>query len=137
MSCCSYFESPSVFNVTRRRARKPHACCECGDAIQPGDTYIHSSGCWDGHWDAYSQCLACDAWADALKAAMRAVPEACDCILFGQLWEAIGEWTSEELGYCPMTGETYETGAARRARWAELYDRQRRTLRLSMVEVGS
>ena len=33
-----------------RKARKPHRCTYCGEAINAGDTYAYQTGNWDGRW---------------------------------------------------------------------------------------
>ncbi len=40
-------------------ARKPHVCCECGAAIQPGERYQRSKGLWEGHWWTEATCDPC------------------------------------------------------------------------------
>jgi len=60
---CSFidYEAPSVFRQEARTARKAHACSECGRIIDPGDTYGHVTGCWDGHWSTFRTCAPCRA----------------------------------------------------------------------------
>lgn len=52
-------EMPEAFRTACRKARKSHACCECGDKIQEGDQYQYSSGVWNGEPASYKQCLNC------------------------------------------------------------------------------
>jgi len=40
-------EMPKAFSTKTRKARKPHICCECNHAINPGEEYQYSSGIWD------------------------------------------------------------------------------------------
>lgn len=49
-------EEPSVFIQHDRKARKEHKCCECGKTIEKGETYVVSSGIWDGKPDRFKQC---------------------------------------------------------------------------------
>lgn len=56
---CFDGEPPRVFRETTRRARVPHACDECGDAIPAGATYEYVSGVWDGRGASYATCLRC------------------------------------------------------------------------------
>lgn len=51
---------PSAFSRVKRKARKTHACCECGREIKKADQYIYSSGIWDGEPGSFKQCLNCD-----------------------------------------------------------------------------
>lgn len=48
---------------TRRTpvARKPHACCACGETIRPGDRYLDLTTIHRGDLRAYKRCLRCDA----------------------------------------------------------------------------
>jgi len=41
------------------RARKPHACTECGTEIAPGEEYERATGKWDGEVSRYRTCLVC------------------------------------------------------------------------------
>ena len=46
-------EMPSCFSSKLRRAKVWHKCCECRQAINPGDEYRYSSGIWDGEPDSF------------------------------------------------------------------------------------
>lgn len=64
--CSCDLEQPSVFEETRRKARKEHRCNSCRGAIQAGEEYIATFGIWDGTPGRYKRCLDCDglmAWA--------------------------------------------------------------------------
>lgn len=61
-----------------RKARKPHFCCECGDAIKVGDRYEYIFGKWEGDLLAYRTCLACMEIRNAF---------CCDGWIYTQLWE--------------------------------------------------
>jgi hypothetical protein len=78
---------------TRRRARKPHACYECGAAIEPGQHYMHSSGVFEGRPYSYARCLACVSLCDAVVAHEEA--EGCHGAEAhppaGELWECARE----------------------------------------------
>lgn len=56
---CTDYDRPRVCEVTWRRAREPHTCCECGDEIPVGARYEYVSGCWDGSWDSFKTCQIC------------------------------------------------------------------------------
>jgi hypothetical protein len=78
---------------TPRRARTPHACCECGEAIRPGARYLHSSGIYERRPYAYSRCLPCVSLRDAVVAHEEA--EGCRGAEAypptGELWECARE----------------------------------------------
>lgn len=42
-----------------RRAGREHTCCECGRAIEKGETYSNDAGLFEGHWYTYKTCLHC------------------------------------------------------------------------------
>lgn len=63
---CDCGDGPSTYRETRPKARKSHKCCECGRMIQPGETYRHLWGVWEGEAKTFKTCDACqdlDAWA--------------------------------------------------------------------------
>jgi hypothetical protein len=63
-------------------ARKPHACCECGETITPGQQYERATGKSEGEvWTAKS-CKEC---REIRKAFV------CGGWVFGHLWESIEE----------------------------------------------
>ena len=43
-----------------RRARKIHRCCECHGEIAKGEQHWCSAGVWDGDFQAFRVCLACE-----------------------------------------------------------------------------
>lgn len=103
--CTCDLEDTCDFSTTdTMKARKPHRCYECGDAIQPGDRYVRVAGKWEGDFATFTRCLTCSAWMQALFAAQK---HACGCsgVEFGGLWSSIREFTEEHLGYHPETGE--------------------------------
>lgn len=65
MCSCDTGESPDFFTRASVKARKPHRCCECGQAIAIGQLYLRSSGKWDGNIDTFAQCQRCVAVIDA------------------------------------------------------------------------
>lgn len=48
-----------ICTTTIRTARKSHQCCECGEAITPGDRYEHVRGKWEGTFSTNSTCEGC------------------------------------------------------------------------------
>jgi hypothetical protein len=83
---------PDVFSRALVRARKAHACCECGAPILPGEEYYLAEGLWEGRWERYKTCSCCEkkrcALADYFKA---------ECIAFGELHEYYHAWERDQL----------------------------------------
>lgn len=91
----------AVESTVRRRARIPHECDACEEAIHPGDEYIRTSVLYDGHWDDWKHCLRCDAIYRALLERADSSPDhlhiepGLDC---GSSWlEAWGESPPPEV----------------------------------------
>ncbi len=40
-------------------AKKEHKCCECGEAIKPGQKYHKVAGKWEGDFSTYKTCMPC------------------------------------------------------------------------------
>lgn len=81
-ACISQFTDdldPAGFcAVTHPRARKPYRCCECGDAIQPGDEYERVVGRWEGAFSTLRSCAPCAEIRGAF---------CCDGWVYTALWE--------------------------------------------------
>lgn len=62
MSCsCEWDGDPPEFlDIRSVCARKDHRCHECGAVICRGERYTYVSGKWDGDFDAFKICRACD-----------------------------------------------------------------------------
>jgi hypothetical protein len=69
-----------------RKARKPHVCCECRRKIQPGETYWHYRGTWDGDPVAKNTCDLCEQLREDVMAGWDSNDRA-DGFIFGSLWE--------------------------------------------------
>jgi len=52
-------DPPDCFSEKMVTARKEHKCCECGEAIKPGEKYEKATGVWDGKWDTFKTCFLC------------------------------------------------------------------------------
>lgn len=51
-----------------RKARKPHRCIWCGEAISPGETYRHERSTFDGEFQAQDWHPECDdAFAEEIR----------------------------------------------------------------------
>ena len=74
-----------VYNLTNRRARKAHKCCECSKRIEVKEVYEYSSGIFNREPFSYKRCLDCV----KLIAFIWGLPET-DCIDTG-----IGEHLSD------------------------------------------
>jgi hypothetical protein len=65
---CGDSEAPTVFAESDRRARKPHRCDCCHEAIAPGQRYGNTFGVWDGNASTIKRCSRCQAIYDHLCA---------------------------------------------------------------------
>jgi hypothetical protein len=65
--CCCDDMTPSVYEESRPKARKPYKCCDCGRTIEVGELYLKVKGCWDGDWIGSRHCQHCEATADLYK----------------------------------------------------------------------
>lgn len=100
---CEYEGEPSEFFVEKLvKARKPHTCCECHDAIQPGETYQRITGMWDGQIDTYKTCLPCSR--------IRADYAPCSCFEFldDEIAETLGVHLDGSLSFKGMQDEEWE-----------------------------
>lgn len=68
----------TVHRRTERRARRAHACIECGEAITPGERYVSITGRWDDSWHRLAICLGCDDIRSTLF---------CGTWTYGDMWE--------------------------------------------------
>ena len=92
------------YGITRHKAARPHRCQECQDVIPKGATYARHISITSAGVDTHRLCLDCQAWADALDKANRALGKWGIAFggddsswLWGSLWEAIGEFWRECL----------------------------------------
>lgn len=58
---CGDGEPVTVYNERRVRARKPHQCSACKEAIRPGHYYMRIGIVFDGSAEALKRCLRCQA----------------------------------------------------------------------------
>ena len=108
MCHCDVDGHSEFYNITYPKARKSHWCMECHIDILPGTQYARHTQKWEGEVESTAFCDVCDAWATALQAAQHA---ACGCSgwTYGCMWNVIGEFTDEHLGYDHKTGEPRQT----------------------------
>ena len=86
MSCyCGDASAPEFHRVTSRVARRAHRCCECGDVIEPGETYFETAGKWDREFATFATCDCCQWQRDYLV-------ELGHCVVYGELEE---DWNDE------------------------------------------
>lgn len=120
MTCFCEYELPQFIHIRMRKARKPHACTECGVTIQPGDTYEKVSGSWEGHIENFKTCARCLELREWVQAH---VP--CFCYGFGNVreeaLEAAREWAHEAPGL--LFGAYRREVAIRRAVRAQRQDK--------------
>lgn len=98
-----------LYDVSHVKARKPHTCCECGDAIPAGTVYERSSGLQDGSWWTYATCEACADIAASLN-----------CGSYREhtsLWESVGYVGAENIGLGCINKLTTAAGKAKLLMW--------------------
>ena len=68
MCGCDSYDGPSVYHSAIRVSRKDRKCGECRAPIAKGTRYAYATGCWDGDWNSFEECLRCfalrQAWHD-------------------------------------------------------------------------
>ena len=57
--CMTDGEDPDFISSSALKARKQHRCGECGRAIEAGETYERTAGCWDGAVSTHKTCAHC------------------------------------------------------------------------------
>jgi hypothetical protein len=104
-------ESAEFQDVSIRKARKPHRCCECGYEIKPGERYEHYWGKYDGETAAIDTCIICMEIAEAFY---------CDGRLYGGgLWENMSHVMGELTTTCFDKLSSPEAKAELQRRWIE------------------
>jgi hypothetical protein len=71
-------DQATVYNERHVVARKAHACYECREPIAPGTRHKVVTGLWEGRWETYRWCPACDEIVAEFSGGPRS---------FGVLWE--------------------------------------------------
>jgi hypothetical protein len=109
-------EGSSVYRLVHRKARKAHVCCECREAINPGDEYEYATGLQDGAWWDQTTCLACADIATSLN-----------CGTYrehGTLWENVAYVGARNIGTGCLSKLATATGKAKLQAWCakELLD---------------
>jgi hypothetical protein len=79
-------EYPKIINQTKRKARKPHKCCECWTTIEKGEVYQCIEGLWDD-FHTYRMCLDCDELWNSAQSRLSYYYD--DGIEFGRLFEHV------------------------------------------------
>lgn len=78
-------DEPTLYNISKPRAKKVHVCCECRAEIMPGQVYARHEGLWEGSWDTFKLCIRCQDASEELHALT-----GC-CIPFGTLQAELAE----------------------------------------------
>lgn len=83
--------------ITVKKTRKVHICCECLAPIPIGSEAVRASGKCEGDmWQEYQHILcaeACEYVRDVINKDLRSDER---CLMFGELFEADTEGTSEQ-----------------------------------------
>ncbi len=87
-------ETPKASMTITRRARVEHQCCECGDAIKPGESYEYTSGVWDSPM-SFKTCARCAGVRDFYNAECLSQYDCYPC--FGRLWDEVADYVSGEV----------------------------------------
>ena len=75
--CFDYDDDSTVLSgFTERTARKPHRCDDCGEMIQPRETYWHGAWVCDGGVWEFHGCVPCRAIRDEIK--RREIASGCE-----------------------------------------------------------
>jgi len=93
MECsCIYVDDnwgPSCFRKVDRKARKDHACTECGCVIRSGEKYRYESGIWDNIPASYKTCSDCLSIRDNFF---------CNGWIFSNVWSDLRDHVFEMRG---------------------------------------
>lgn len=110
-------DQPAFYTRKWRTARKFHECCECRRTIVKGTQYEYFSGRWDGDFNVYRTCVACQDIRSSLY---------CDAWMFNQLWEDVTEQIFRGTGLtiaCVDKLATVEGKAYLQQRWMEYVEK--------------
>jgi hypothetical protein len=67
-ACFCDYEAPEFYHKETRKARNAHRCSECCRVIEPGESYEHVHGKWDGEVGTFKTCPRCLALKEWVKA---------------------------------------------------------------------
>jgi len=95
-------ESPTVYNLLKRKARKLHKCCECDGWISKGEVYNLHTGLWNCEWNSFKVCVDCEDLRDKIKK---------ECDLYQDEVPALGQMFVELADYDECTGYSAELSA--------------------------
>lgn len=87
MSSCScvdvHVDVPAItLRITNPRARKLHTCCECGEPIRPGETYLCEDVRDGGRFECFKTCADCQSIRGAFF---------CGSWYWASIWEDLRE----------------------------------------------
>jgi hypothetical protein len=94
--CSCDWDAPSFYRRALRKARKPHACEECGHKIQAGESYEYVAAKWDGCLSTFYTCERCH---DILVWLKNNIP--CFCYAHGGAFEDVPELIAEARRIAP------------------------------------
>lgn len=77
---CDYVDAPSLYRVSRHKARSTYRCDECGGGIAVSAEYERAAMLYEGRWDVSRTCHRCLALRDYITA-----HAPCFCWLHGSL----------------------------------------------------
>lgn len=106
--CSLDYDPPTMYVRKTVKARKPHRCCECGRAIEPGEQYQRVVGVWDGTFDKHTTCGQCVSAADLLM-------KHCHGFMHCGIYEDIAEHVDRSLPW-GMKAARFAVGMRRKWR---------------------
>lgn len=108
------YEPPGFRDDTSPRARKPHRCIACHEAIQPGHRYHRTVEHQEGEIRTYRHCLRCWAMIEALdRRGVEFVDWDLNC---GEVWQDPPVEVAELAFLAPEEAQARFGGAAREGR---------------------
>jgi hypothetical protein len=82
---CELDTDHAVTSSERRRARKLHVCCACGETIPVAALHVYTTQLYGGDWQHWRHCARCWLMVDAVISRGESCYWQLDC---GASWEA-------------------------------------------------
>ena len=103
-------DEAEFYNVIQRTARKPQQCYECGETIQPGQSYERTAAKWYGESvEVFKTCSLC--------VEIRTKFSCGQGWMFGSIWEELEEGLFDRLTHGCLTGMSVAAREKVLSRW--------------------